>query len=237
MNKANDSERIRSFWDEKAKEDPFWYVSSYGKYGGGRDLDDFWSSGRRIWHDLKTTLAYYPKPTDKVVEIGCGVGRLTRAIAAEVLRVQAVDISSEMLNIAEKICPDNVTFSSANGFDLATLEDGSVDLVLGYCVFQHLPTLAGLREYIAEMVRIAKPEGFIAFTLTPRDWRYYLLPLARFRTYLREHGTHRGAKGLYRREWVGIRPTQNEVCQISPISLTATSLYGDKWLFYGNRPA
>lgn len=236
MNRVNDSERIRAFWNMKAKEDPFWYVSSYGEYCAPRDLDDFWSSGHQIWQDLKTALGYNPKPTDNVAEIGCGVGRLTRAIAAEVFHVQAFDISNEMLNIARHTCPPNVTFRIANGFDLVPLEDDSVDLVLGYCVFQHLPTLAALKGYVSEMVRVAKSDGFIAFTLTPRDWRYYLLPLARIRTYLYEHGIKRGAKGLYRREWVGTRPTHNEVYRISPIPLAATTLYGDKRLFYGKRP-
>ena len=236
MNRAKDvPDRIRSFWDEKAKEDPYWYVSSYGKYGSTRDLKDFWASGHRIWRDLKDAVGYSPRPTDEVVEIGCGVGRLTRAIAPEVGHVQAFDISDEMLNIARQAGLSNVTFRIAEGFNLAPLKDGSADLVLGYCVFQHLPSVAALKEYVSEMVRVAKHRAAVAFTLTPREWRYYLFPLLRLRAYLREQATHQGAKGIYRREWVGIRPSQNAVHQISPIPLTATTLHGDTWLFYGRR--
>ena len=58
-------------------------VSSAGPYEG-RNLAEFWASGPKIWNDLKSASGYVPKSTDTVVEIGCGVGRLTRAIASEV---------------------------------------------------------------------------------------------------------------------------------------------------------
>ena len=92
-------EASRQFWDEKARENPYWYVSSAGPYEG-RNLAEFWASGPKIWNDLKSASGYQPKPGDTVVEIGCGVGRLTRAIAPEVGRVFAFDLSAEMLTIA-----------------------------------------------------------------------------------------------------------------------------------------
>jgi hypothetical protein len=76
-------EASRQFWDEKARENPYWYVSSAGPYEG-RNLAEFWASGPKIWNDLKSASGYLPTPSDTVVEIGCGVGRLTRAIAPEV---------------------------------------------------------------------------------------------------------------------------------------------------------
>src|ERR1019366_7570372 len=92
-------EASRQFWDEKARENPYWYVSSAGPYEG-RNLAEFWASGPKIWNDLKSASGYQPKRNDIVVEIGCGVGRLTRAIAPEVGRVFAFDLSAEMLAIA-----------------------------------------------------------------------------------------------------------------------------------------
>ena len=89
-------EASHRFWNEKARENPYWYVSSFGPYEG-RDLAEFWASGPRIWNDLKNAIGYAPSPAHTVVEIGCGVGRLTRALAPEVGRVEAFDISEEML--------------------------------------------------------------------------------------------------------------------------------------------
>lgn len=223
---------IRSFWDKKAKENPYWYVSSYCNYDSQRDMQDFWASGHQIWADLKRELHYSPKRTDMVVEIGCGVGRLTRAIAPEVGHVEAFDISEEMLRIAKAGSVKNATFRLADGFNLASLEDNSADLVLAYCVFQHLPSWAALRDYVLDMFRVAKPVAIVAFTLTARDWRTNLMPLFRVKAYLRELVSHSGPRGLYRKEWTGIRPSEKSVRKISSIRLTRVTMHGDKWLFF-----
>jgi len=224
---------IRSFWDTKAKENPYWYVSSYCDYDSQRDLADFWASGHQIWADLKRQLHYSPKPTDIVVEIGCGVGRLTRAIAPEVGQVEAFDISEEMLRIAKASSVENAKFRLADGFNLASIKDSSADLVLAYCVFQHLPSLGALRDYLLDMVRVAKPGAIVAFTLTARDWRTNLVPLFRVKAYLCELVSRSGPRGLYRKEWTGIRPSEKSVRKISPIRIRRVTMHGDKWLFWG----
>lgn len=224
----------REFWDEKAKENPYWYVSSYGSYDN-RNLDEFWKSGENIWSDLKRALNYRPRPSDVVVEIGCGVGRLSRVIAPEVSHLHAFDISAEMLAEAAKMEPRNVSFHRAEGNDLRILPNGIADLVLAYCVFQHLPSVEVLGRYLEEMVRVAKPGGIIAFTLTPRTWRVYLRPVSQLRRWLIERFAHGGPKDLYRHAWLGIRPSRKAVEAASPVALKRSTLHGDKWLFVGGR--
>jgi|HubBroStandDraft_6_1064221.scaffolds.fasta_scaffold1368669_2 hypothetical protein len=56
----------RQFWDEKARENPYWYVSSAGPYEG-RNLAEFWASGPKIWNDLKAASGYEPERSDTVV--------------------------------------------------------------------------------------------------------------------------------------------------------------------------
>lgn len=224
----------REFWDEKAKENPYWYVSSYGSYDN-RNLDEFWKSGGNIWADLKRALDYRPRPSDVVVEIGCGVGRLSRVIAPEVSHLHAFDISAEMLAEAAKMEPRNVSFHRAEGNDLRILPDGIADLVLAYCVFQHLPSVEVLGRYLKEMVRVAKPGGIIAFTLTPRTWRVYLRPVSQARRWLIERFAHGGPKDLYRHAWLGIRPSKGAIEAASPVILKRSTLHGDKWLFVGRR--
>jgi ubiquinone/menaquinone biosynthesis C-methylase UbiE len=230
IDKANIS---RSFWNDKARENPYWYVSSYGAYDSVRNLEEFWASGARIWDDLKTATGYQPGITDQIVEIGCGVGRLTRWIAREAGSVQAFDISGEMLKIAAEADLPNVTFRLAEGFNLKPLNDGCADLALGYCVFQHLPSVGALQSYIREMIRVTKKGGLIAFTLTMRNWQYYLLPLLRIRAYLRQRISEKGPKGVFRRAWTGIRPSQATVLKITPIPLECVTIHRDKWLFFG----
>ena len=147
---------------------------------------EFWASGVSIWKDIKIKIGYQPKLTDSVVEIGCGVGRLSRAMSSEVGRIDAFDISQQMLDIAQQAGLPNVTFQLSKGDDLQPLQDNSADLVLAYCVFQHLPSLDVLRNYVGEMARVAKPGSICAFTLTPRTWRDNLRPLMKLKGRIRD---------------------------------------------------
>lgn len=227
---------IRSFWDEKAKENPYWFVSSARPYDVKRDLDEFWASGRNIWSQIKSSIEYQARPSDCVVEIGCGVGRLSRVIAPEVHRLSSFDISDEMLAIAKQAGLPNVVFCRAEGFRLNQLPDSSADLVLAYCVFQHLPSMDALQIYLEDMVRVARPGAAIAFSLVPRTVTDNLMPLLRARAFLREKLSRNGPRGVYRKEWVGIRPRAVSVHRIAPIPLKQVDLFGDQWLFFGTKP-
>jgi ubiquinone/menaquinone biosynthesis C-methylase UbiE len=231
----NGLEASRQFWDEKARENPYWYVSSAGPYEG-RNLVEFWASGPKIWNDLKSASGYEPKRTDVVVEIGCGVGRLTRAIAPEVGKVLAFDLSAEMLAIARKsVEADNASFARAETPALAEIADGSADAFVAYCVFQHLPDLDVLRAYLNTAARVLKPGGRLIFTMTPRTWRDSIAFALRMRRWIVERRTADGPRGLYRNEWYGIRPTIQEIERLSPIKTKHALLHGDKWLFFGTR--
>lgn len=227
--------RSKSLWNRAADENPYWYVSSYGSYDAARNLDEFWASGHKIWADIKQVTGYTPQPNDTVVEIGCGVGRVTRAIAPEVGRLIALDISDRMLAIARQANLPNADFLGADGFTLPCLPDCTVDLALGYCVFQHLPSHAALKSYVDEMYRVAKPGGMIAFTLVSLDLATWLLPVLRVRAYLRERFSNGGPKGVYRKEWVGIRPSATAVSSMSPIRLERSTMGGGRVLYFGRR--
>ena len=69
------------------------------------------------------------EPSDEVVEIGCGLGRLTRVIAGRAARVHALDVSREMLRQAQELNPhlSNVTWLHGDGTSLEGIEDGSAD--------------------------------------------------------------------------------------------------------------
>jgi 2-polyprenyl-3-methyl-5-hydroxy-6-metoxy-1,4-benzoquinol methylase len=225
----------RKFWDEKARENPYWYVSSAGPYEG-RDMADFWASGPRIWSDLKHITGYKTYPEAVIVEIGCGVGRLTRALAQEAGHVHAFDVSSEMLKVAAaSITESNVTFHLATSPELPQLPEGCADLFVAYCVFQHLQGTDMLRRYLEAAARVLKPGGLLIFSLTPPDWRDRLAVALRARRWLVELSSADGPRGLYKREWYGIRPSKREVEQICPIAVRQTDLHGDKWLFHGRR--
>ena len=222
----------KDFWNRKAKENALWYVSSVGPYQG-RDEQGFWESGQKIWHHIRSVIGYSPRKSDTVVEIGCGVGRLTRAISPDVGELIAQDISEEMLEITKGHGLPNVTYLCTDGFNLKALDNASADVILAYCVFQHLPSLSALGEYLREMARVAKPDGRIAFTLQPRGFIDAMLPLLKVRRRLVEAIFSSGPRELWRPEWVGIRPSIRRVLKLSPVPLVATDLGNGRILFHG----
>src|SRR6185437_4816174 len=193
-------ESSRAFWDEKARENPYWYVSSFVDYADA-DVESFWASGASIWAEVKAQTGYVPRRSDIAVEIGCGVGRITRAMARELGAVHAFDISRAMIERAARNAPENAHFHWSDGATLRPIDSGSADLVLAYLVFQHLPDQAVYARYLNEMVRVAKPGGMIAFTTSPRNWKALLLPLLRARAYLAQRRDATGPRGLHRSEW------------------------------------
>lgn len=223
-------ESIQQFWEQKARENPYWYVSSYGPYHQ-RNMAEFWASGLSIWQDIKTRIAYEPNKTDRVVEIGCGVGRLSRAISKEVGQIEAFDISRQMLEIAKQAELANVNFRHSNGEDLRPLADTSADLVLAYCIFQHLPSTEVLRKYLGEMARVAKPGSRCAFTLTPRTWRDNLRVLLKVKGRIGDVWSN-GPKGLGVDEWMGIRPTVEQVRALLSRPIHVVSMGNQRTLFW-----
>jgi ubiquinone/menaquinone biosynthesis C-methylase UbiE len=230
-------DRSRAFWDEKAQENAAWYVSSYGAYAAERNMDEFFASGRRIWADLKSLTQYVPSPSDRVVEIGCGLGRLTRAIASDVGHVDAFDISSEMIRRASEANLANATFHLGKGSSVQPVADHTADYVIAYCVLQHLPSEEVLGAYLQDMVRVARPGAVVAFTLSKRTWMTLLLPALRARRWLTEVISSHGPRGIYRHEWTGIRPSIERVRSLSPVALEYSEMHGDKWLFWGRNTA
>jgi SAM-dependent methyltransferase len=86
----------------------------------------------------------------RVLEIGCGTGRMTRAIAASFGEVHAVDISAEMIAAAKRNLSDlrNVFLHKNNGIDLSEIPDQSCDFAFSFIVFQHIPIPGVIETYV-----------------------------------------------------------------------------------------
>lgn len=101
------------------------------------------------------------RPGMKVLDLGCGPGHFTRALAeryGEIIFV-GMDLSERMLTLARKSCGGlpNLSFTRGDALDLP-LEDGSFDSVLSMASIKHWPDQArGLRE----IRRILKPGGMV----------------------------------------------------------------------------
>jgi SAM-dependent methyltransferase len=158
---------MRQFWDERARENAYFFVDNRLDYRDP-DLQLFWRLGESDLERLLTAVDQQLDPGDEVVEIGCGVGRLTRVLATRSKHVTALDISSEMLEVARENLRevDNVTFVHGDGTTLSGIRDGTADACVSHVVFQHIPDPDMILGYVSEMGRVLKTGGWAAFQVS-----------------------------------------------------------------------
>ena len=155
------------FWDERAREDAMFFVDDREPYGNA-DADRFWAQGERDLDHILSTLGTRIASGDSVVDVGCGVGRLTRVIARRARQVYAVDVSAEMLTLARVHNGelDNVRWIHGDGATLRPIPDAAADAVVSHVVFQHIPDPQVTYGYVAEMGRVLRPGGWAAFQVS-----------------------------------------------------------------------
>src|SRR5947209_19965097 len=158
---------MEQFWDARAREDAFYFVDSRLRYHAP-DQRAFWAGGEKALRALLGAVDVEIAPGQVVLDIGCGLGRLTRPLAAEAARVIAIDVSQEMLAQARDLNPglEHVEWLHGDGESLRPVPDASVDVCISHVVFRHIPDTAVTLGYVREMGRVLSPGGFAAFELS-----------------------------------------------------------------------
>src|ERR1035441_10012066 len=125
----------------------------------------------------------------RVLDFGCGVGRVTRALAGIFGEVHGVDISGEMVKLAQAQLSDlpNARVHQTSGRDLDVLGDLMFDFAFSFSVFQHVPGKALIENCIGEVAQTSSlrlpvqvrrtgepPDGsaagrYVAWPATERD--------------------------------------------------------------------
>jgi SAM-dependent methyltransferase len=183
---SKDLERLRATWHALGEDDPLWAILSQPHKRGRRwEADEFFAAGEAEIAALEHWCTHLGLPRQKrtALDFGCGIGRLTRALAARYAQVVGVDISPSMLTQARKLHEHlgNVQFVENAQPRLDFLRDASVDLVYSVITLHHIPA-ALQRGYVREFLRVLDPAGLAVFQIAvgyTRDWRglgYRLLP-------------------------------------------------------------
>jgi SAM-dependent methyltransferase len=113
-------------------------------------------------------------PDRRVLEIGCGIGRMQAALAPRVAEIHGVDISPKMIEAARRRCAGmpNVHFSVSSGHDLEGFPDESMDLVLAVDSFPYIhqagPKLVEILFHETSRVLVAGGE-FVILHFSYRD--------------------------------------------------------------------
>lgn len=102
------------------------------------------------------------KPGSSVLDVGCGVGRWSRRLAARGAHVTGVDLSPTMIAQArQRAAAEGLAYLCRfEAQDLSALDvGGTFDLVLGVTVLQHILDPAALRSAVSRMRRHLAPGG------------------------------------------------------------------------------
>ena len=164
---------VQQLWTELGARDPLWAVLSIPeKKGNLWSPDEFFATGvadvSRIirWID-RIGIA---RPRGRALDFGCGVGRLTQALAAHFNEVWGVDIAPSMIDGARRLdrTDGRCRYVVNSTADLASFEDASFAFILSLIVLQHLDP-EYIRGYVREFVRLLAPGGLLVFQL-PAEW-------------------------------------------------------------------
>ncbi|OHA26147.1 MAG: hypothetical protein A3D52_00490 [Candidatus Taylorbacteria bacterium RIFCSPHIGHO2_02_FULL_44_36] len=168
-------------WNRLAKENARYFVMT--DYGEKIDEPTFRASGQKdyqmlIEQDELLRQRLQPFKTKKVLEIGCGIGRLTEFLADNFNEVFGIDISEEMIEHGKKRLANknNVRLAATDGLTFP-FPDSNFDLVFSFIVFQHMPDIAIIRRNLKEIGRVLKPNGLAKIQLrglptSKKNWFY-----------------------------------------------------------------
>ncbi len=158
---------MRQDWDSRARENARYYVAT------GKEQwtdDEFFESGRRavseqILNDMENICQGKPPSEMVVLEIGCGAGRITRALSEVFGEVHAVDVSGEMVELAKRALAGrpNAFVYQNNGKDLGVIPPRVYDFAFSMIVFQHIPSREVIYSYVSEVHRLLRPGGLFKF--------------------------------------------------------------------------
>jgi SAM-dependent methyltransferase len=156
---------MREDWNRRAVEDARYYVAfRHRNLGDDEFTQSAFDTGiiGRVLRDFPWLPPADPR-SRRLLEIGCGLGRLMRPLSRECGEIHGVDISDEMIARARQWLagiPHAHVHVAAN--DLSAFASASFDLVYSYAVFHHIPDRRFVYQYLDEAFRVLKPGGILA---------------------------------------------------------------------------
>ena len=157
------SRLMRDDWNQRAREDAYYYVA-FGRRG--QSHSEFLDTASDVVRSLEAELKRL-QPADRrnrrALEIGCGPGRLMLPMSWNFGEIHGVDVSDEMIRRAVRELADvpNAFPRVGSGSDLRMFGDEMFDFVYSYAVFQHIPSAEVVLSYLSEAARVLKLRGIL----------------------------------------------------------------------------
>lgn len=139
-----------AFWDRLARRDPLLATEGYNACPGYRSREEIGT--------LRSAAAWFrPVAGDRVLDLGCGWGKMAGALHAAGIEVVGVDASHAMLGACRRDSRVERLVQARAG-DPLPFADRSFDHVWSHSMLMHLPRHA-LPGLLAEVARVLRPGG------------------------------------------------------------------------------
>lgn len=170
------SEAMKRDWDDRARDNAKWYINTVRKDQTDEEFD---STGLPEVQNFVLKDPLLTRGRDfkqlRLLEIGYGIGRMTKHMAQAFKEVHGTDVSAEMIKCGRERLREfsNVFLHETNWLDLAALPDSYFDIIFSVYVFQHVPDVSVIHSNIQDACRVLKPGGLFKFQVCGVDHEAY----------------------------------------------------------------
>ncbi len=126
-----------------------------------RIADQFSHTRAKLWPELQQLTALL-KPSQRILDIGCGNGRLAEIAVKIKCAYVGIDFSKKLLNHAKQRYPE-LQFIYGSMLRLP-VEDEEFDVVTAIASLQHIPSEQFRLQALQELAHVAKPDGILFMT-------------------------------------------------------------------------
>jgi ubiquinone/menaquinone biosynthesis C-methylase UbiE len=162
-------QELKDHWDRMGILDPLEAILYHSNEKlGGRNLEAFFATGE---NEIAAALEAIDASglamrRRKALDFGCGIGRLTQALASRFQEVYGVDIAPSMIKLANQYNRhiNNCRFVLNDSDDLAMFPNGMFDLVYSAITLQHMQPRYS-KNYLRELIRVLTPGGALMFQI------------------------------------------------------------------------
>lgn len=149
------------------------YLSEKTKNDYNLIAEDFSRTRWNIWAEFNI-FKEYVNNGDKILDAGCGNGRLLELFKDKVINYKGVDVSEKLVGLARKKYPNN-NFIIADNLNLP-FPDDNFDKVFSIAVLHTIPSDELRKKAVSELKRVLKPKGLLFITVWDM-WRKDTFPL------------------------------------------------------------